>query len=282
MKLRKLLAATTLLAGASMVPGHTAIVDNPHFKVLGLVIVWGADDYAGTGTSSPVVSDFILDTFDDGTNGDGTEAGSSDVDLISGDVHTVVTGSLTPTSDADASASAFDVIEAGSSFASVTAATTGFNAFDLTDTTTIAAEGAQIESSFFVASNVGFGIDADADVVGTAVNFELADIGFEMDVTVAGSVDNGGTPFAFGGDAQLPVASGDVADGLQGVTTLADIEAASPVFRADQRTAATPGSIADQSVRFDVTYTLGGTDGYDLSMGAGEIETNVTYRVYVP
>jgi len=63
---------------------------------------------------------------------------------------------------------------------------------------------------------------------------------------------------------------------------------ATSVFRGDQRTAASRGTIAAQSVRFDATYTLGNWDGtnftpgYDLSAGAGEIEASVTYTVFVP
>ena len=57
---------------------------------------------------------------------------------------------------------------------------------------------------------------------------------------------------------------------------------AAPIFVGTQRTAETPGSIADQSVRFDATYTLGGSAGYDLSQGAGEVEADVVYTVFVP
>lgn len=277
MKLRKLLAATTVLAGASMVPGHAAIVDNPHFKVLGLVIVWGADGYEGTGTA-PVVSDFIIDS------GTGTSAATSgDTDLIGGDdVYTVVTGSLTPTSDSAASASAFDVFDGSNNEIASTSDAANFAKFDVTDAT-VAIDGGEIESSFYVASNVAFGIDGDADVATTDGDFTLNNIGFDMTVTRTGTDGS----ITFGDNAQFPHSAG--ADGgFDALTTLADIETAASVFRGDQRTAASRGTIASQSVRFDTTYTLGNWDGtsftpgYDLSTGAGEIEANVTYTVFVP
>ncbi|MEL7452054.1 MAG: hypothetical protein AAGJ50_01600, partial [Pseudomonadota bacterium] len=83
--------AFAVLAGAG--PTSNAMEDNPNFTVLGVVFVWGADGF-GTSAGAPIVSDFIIDS---GTGN--TAATSGDADLISGDVHTVVTGELTPTAD---------------------------------------------------------------------------------------------------------------------------------------------------------------------------------------
>jgi hypothetical protein len=277
MKLRKLLAATTVLAGASLVPGHAAVVDNPHFKVLGLVIVWGADGYDGT-DDAPVVSDFVIDT---GTGA--TAAASGDTDLIGGeDVYTVVTGSLTPTSDAAASASAFDIIENATGNEVTSSDDTNFARFDVAGNE-VGIDDAAINSSFYVASNVAFGIDGQATADTTDGDFDLNNIGFEMSVTDAGTDGS----ITFGGSAQFPH-SGGADSGFDALTTLADMATATSVFRGDQRTAASSGTIAAQSVRFDATYTLGNWDGtnftpgYDLSAGAGEIEASVTYTVFVP
>jgi hypothetical protein len=272
MKLRKLLIASTAIAASTLAPAQAAVVDNPHFKVLGLVIVWGADGFNGTGTA-PVVSDFVIDT------GAGTTAATSgDADLIASDVYTVVTGSLAPTSDAVPDAAIFSVDGTSVDLNSdgVMDATDGFAAFALTGTTDVGVANAVSESSFYVASNTAFGIDATATAA-TAVNFDLADVGVEMSVTQSG---NDG--LAFGSAAQLPHSAGATGGVNPAVATLADLATTPDLFRGNRRTAATVGSIAAQSVRFDVTYTLGGTAGYDLSMGAGEIEANVTYTVFVP
>ncbi|MEL6226434.1 MAG: hypothetical protein AAFR01_05360, partial [Pseudomonadota bacterium] len=105
----------------------------------------------------------------------------------------------------------------------------------------------------------------------------LADIGYSLSVTQSG--DDG---LAFGANAQFPHTGGATGGVSTGVTALSDMATATNVFTGNQRTAATPGSIASQSVRFDAVYTLGGAGGYDLSQGAGEIEATVTYTVFVP
>ncbi len=274
MNLKKALLAGAAFAVAATAPAQASIVDNPHFKVLGLVIVWGAD----ASDNSPIVSDFVIDT------GTGTTAAASgDADLISDDVHTVVTGTLDATPDSLANGTILSVTDATSGGVFTDNGTTGqldaadvFTAFGLDGTTDLGADDAELESSFYVASNTAFAIDAEASEL-TATNFDLADVGFEMSVTQSG--DDG---LAFGSAAQLPH-SGGATGGVAGtVTTLDDLTTAANVFTGDQRTAASTGSIAQQSVRFDVVYTLGGTAGYDLSMGAGEIEADVTYTVFVP
>ena len=82
---------TALLSGSAIAD----VVDRPHFRLDGLVIVWAADSTSG----APVVSDMVIDS---GTGS--TAASSGDVDLISSDAHTVVTGSLVATQDGLASA----------------------------------------------------------------------------------------------------------------------------------------------------------------------------------
>lgn len=276
MKLKKALLAGAALAFAGAMPSQASIVDNPHFKVLGLVIVWGADSSGG----APIASDFVIDT------GSGTTAATSgDSDLISTDVHTVLTGSLTPVAGSEAGAFSVTTLDAvldgggnpvldglgNPTFSSgVIDASSAFSAFSLNDDTDIAADG--ISSSFYVASNTAFAIDATASVVGTPVNFALADVGFDMTVTDDDSDD----ATSFGSRAQDPGGSFSSHDDL------GDLAAGVNVFTGAQRTAASRGSIMQQSVRFDVEYMLGGSDGYDLSMGDGEIEADVTYTVFVP
>lgn len=263
MNFRKLMLAGGALAALVGAPAQASIVDNPQFRVLGLVIVWGAD---ASGTA-PIVSDFVINNV----------AGEGDADLIAGDVSAVVTGTLTPTADAVASATSI-VDGAGNALQSsvgVLDATDSFSAFALDAGTDLEVGGLNQTSSFYVASNTNFNIDAVATAT-TEVGFTLADIGYSLSVTQSG--DDG---LAFGADAQFP--GGSATGGVDtSINTLALMDGVAPVFVGTQRTAATPGSIADQSVRFDATYTLGGAAGYDLSQGAGEVEANVVYTVFVP
>lgn len=277
MKLRKLLLAGAALAVATGVPAQASIVDNPHFKVLGLVIVWGADASGG----APIASDFVIDT---GTGA--TAAASGDADLIAGDVHTVVTGSLTPTPNSLAGANPFDVTGAvsggvftddGNGFLD---AADSYTAFELDGSTDVSVSGASFDSSFYVASNTPFAIDAQATAVAANTSgFTLSDVGYALSVTQT-ATDGALT---FGGNAQLPHSGNTSTSGVVGtVADLSDMSSAVNVFTGDRRTAASVGSIVDQSVRFDAVYSLGGAAGYDLSMGAGEIEADVVYTVFVP
>lgn len=263
MKLRNLMLASGAIAALVGAPAQASIVDNPQFRVLGLVIVWGAD----ANGDAPIVSDFIIN--------DG--AGAADSDLIAGDVNAVVTGTLTPTANSVAGATSF-VDGAGNVLQSSTGvldATDTFNAFTLDADTDIAVDDLSTTSSFYIASNTAFNINAVATAV-TEDGFSLADVGYSLSVT-----ESGNDGLAFGSDAQFP--GGTATGGIDAsINTLALMTGAAPIFVGTQRTAETPGSIADQSVRFDATYTLGGSAGYDLSQGAGEVEADVVYTVFVP
>lgn len=290
MKLRKLMLAGGAVAALASVPAQGAIVDNPQFRVLGLVIVWGAD----ASDNTPVVSDFIIDTAT-GVN--------PDHDLIDQDVHTVVTGSLTPTPDAAlGGATPFNVTNSSLGASASTdvnsdgvldASDTNFTGFFIDQTTDVELDANSQTSSFFVASNTDFVINGTATEVNAdpTDDFDLEDITWSMSVTPSG---NNGGAFAFGTNAQDPNGTfGSQQD-------LSDFNG-SAVYTATRRTAATPGSIAEQSVRFDVVYALAPlaglpddpatptidesltrVSGYDLSQGAGAVEADVTYTVFVP
>jgi len=96
--------------------------------------------------------------------------------------------------------------------------------------------------SFYVASNTAFHIDAEAQGV---VSEAAQAAAFDLSVSVRG-----------------PAAQSPHSDGLGGgidrsVTHLADLQTRRTIFRGNQRTAARRGSIADQSVRFDVSLNSG-------------------------
>jgi hypothetical protein len=135
-----------------------------------------------------------------------------------------------------------------------------------------------------VASNVAFDIYAQAQNLQTSGDF--AGLGLQNIRLRMGIKKTGDDGLAYGSNAQNPsgggvgIINGNVDARLDTMATPAK------VFEGGQRTAATLGSIAQQSVRFTAKYTLlrnsSGNGGYDLSMGKGHIETDVTYTIYVP
>ena len=263
--------------GTSQVLG--SVQDDPHFKVIGAVVVWAADE---TG-AAPIVSDMVINT----------SAGANDRDLIAGDVHTVVTGTLTPsfesTTSDDVPSRAFRVRNAATGGGSTdsngngqTDAGDSFSAFTLGNSTRVGLDDTASYTSFYVASNVAFNIDGRAVRVVGRNDWVLGKIFWDMEVTRTG--DDG---VAFGAAAQLPHSAGP-AGGVEPVASLLDMMTPTTVFRGNQRTAANPGTLAEQSVRFDVTYTLGSWSGYSLSHqahlqdGVYVVEAEVTYTVWVP
>jgi len=279
--------AATLMASTA----YASVIDRPFFQVLGVVVVWGGTDFDdGSGTQAPVVSDFVLLTPASGTAG---------ADLITGDVFSVVTGSLDPIEDGATAAdgtAVFDPVTGETSGGVFTdAGTTGvldaddtLTAFGIDATTDVS--GGLVgshNSSFYVASNAAFDIFAQSSNVVATGDFltdglDDENISFAMSIDVAG--DDG---LAYGGAAQDPtggatgvVATVDSLDDMAGGDT--------KVFDGGQRTAASVGSLAAQSVRFDSVYSLdsdtatAGVQGYDLSLGVGTLQADVTYTVYVP
>lgn len=271
------MAATGWLLGQ---PVGADIVDRPHFEREGIVIVWAADASSG----APVVSDFILDT------GNGSSAaGSGDTDLIGSDVHTVVTGTLVATQDGVASATGgMPFLLTNTDRGTINTDTNGdgvvsdqdaFTSFGLQDLTDARVDAVRQSSSFYVASNVPFAIDAQAFVPSTFTEFILLLITrMQLSMTQAG--DDG---LAFGSSAQLPHSAGSTG-GVAPSLRLWDLRTPQNVFTGDQRTAISPGSIADQSVRFNAEYSISAANlnGYDLSLGTFDFQVEVVYTVYVP
>lgn len=269
MKLRKLLLAATLMAGVVAVPTQASIIDNPRFQVLGLVIVWGGD--GSDPAAAPVVSDFVI----------GAGGG---IDLITANGTAVVTGTLSPVGlDANG-----DITVAGQTSTFTDANTDGvidageysnLSVFNLDATTDVELDGLETTTSFYVASNTGFTITADVDA-GPAMSgdFDLDSATFSMDVTPSGEVTSGGLDF---GGAAVNANFIDGATFPENGNTLGDIDG-QDVFVGTERTAGSVGTILEQSVRFDNTYTLGGAAGYDLSQGAGTFDAVVTYTIGTP
>ncbi|MCR9222476.1 MAG: hypothetical protein NXH70_00275 [Hyphomonas sp.] len=247
-----------------------SVVDRPHFNIDGVAIVWAAD---ASGTA-PIVSDFIIDS------------GGADTDLINGDVHTVITGSLAATDNAfpDGTGATLRIQNSpgggnqntrqGDRFTSAADVLNPFRLNGATDVRTIRSD---ILTSFYVATNKAFNIDVVAAPVSDPADLNL--IRVRMRMTQSGTDDG----LAFGSAAQIPHSGNTNSSGVQwnGYRRLSTLTAGRDIFRGNRRTASSPGTIADQSVRFDLDYRWN-TGNIDLSDGTFDVEADVIYTVYIP
>lgn len=245
-------------------------IDRPHFNVRGLAIVWAAD----SGQSAPIVSDFVV------------QQGATSTDLISGDVFTVVTGTLDPVAqsfpDGTGATLRIQNVQGGPNRDTrqgdrLTSAADTLNPFGLRANTDVRTIRSDILSSFYVASNSAFNIDVTASPVGNPADLNLIRLRMRM----TGSGNDGG--LSFGSAAQIPHSGNTNRSGVQwgGYRRLSTLTAGRDIFRGNRRTAATPGTIADQSVRFDLDYRWN-TGNIDLSDGTFDVAADVVYTVYIP
>lgn len=260
--------------GSALASGSSSALtlDNPNFKVDGVIIVWAADS-SGT---APVVADFIV----------GND--QSAPDLIGIDARAVVTGTLDPTEDATA-AGGMPFVITDTTSGDINTDTNGdgriteadsFTPLGLQGITDARVDASRQYSSFYVASNTAFNIDAVSTPPGTFLDFILLNIiRMNLSSTVNGS--DGGVDF---GDSAQAAHTGGPNTGFAAETTLWNLRFAQTLFTGNQRTAATPGSIADQSVRFDAEYAISAASltGYDLSLGTFDFTVEVTYTAYAP
>jgi len=295
MSFKKLAIAGGVTASLLASTAYASVIDRPFFQVLGVVVVWGGTDYNETGGTAPVVSDFVLLT---------PTSGSAGADLITGDVYSVVTGTLDPISNAGTAADSTAVFDpvtgetSGGTFtdngtAGVLDAADTLTAFGIDASTDIS--GGLVgshNSSFYVASNAAFDIFAQSSNVVATGDFltdgvDDTNISYSMSVDATGGTD-GTAPnsIVWGGNAQDPSTGGTGVDVT--VNSLDDMSTQIKVFDGGQRTAASVGALAGQSVRFDSVYELdadtatAGVQGYDLSMGVGTLQADVTYTIFVP
>lgn len=281
-KLKSLSSALLVTGLCSTATLNASIVDRTSFKMMGVVLVWGANDVLEGGGTGGWVMDFNLM---DGASGTAAS------DLIPDTGYAVITGTLKPIAKSPTSGSPLVVNNSAAGFSGTTDsnndgfldATDSISEFKLDGTTDVGASTSDNRHSFYVASNTAFDIYAQASLssaTGDFATLNLSNISWKMGITTSGTDDG----LSFGSKAQDPgtggtgVISGAAADALD------DFAAPAKVFDGGQKTAAAVGSIAEQSVRFDLVYGLNDGSGgaYDLSMGTGEIVADVTYTVYNP
>lgn len=296
--MNKLTLASVLTLGTMIAPvnlSHGAVSDRPFFQSLGTVILWGTNNFSEGNGDAPIVADFVLLN--------GVASGAEGNDLIGANLGTVATGSLTPLSrDAPTiqdgiSGPLINEFISGQTFGGeltdnsptglLNAADT-LSPFGLDDATDIGSQANRHNASFYVASNTPFDINGELiNPVATgdfSINFTLANITYDMAVTVAGD-----DSIIFGTSAQDPSIGG--IGPLPTLTTLADFGGGVgeiQVYDGGRRTAATPGTLAEQSVRFDLTYALdgdvneAGIQPFDFSSGNGTISMFMVYTVFAP
>lgn len=268
-----------LTTGAlAALPAKADIVDSARFKIDGAVIVWGADPNTG----APIVSDFIIDT---GTGN--TAATSGDTDLIAGEQTTVITGTLNPADGAATGrqGSPLEIAQAvGSNSIStdtngdgVMDANDAFDAFGLRQITRTSNQRMEISSSFYVASSVPFRIDGVVTPIGATTTAQMGQMRFFIDgVTLTG--DDG---IAFGSAAQYPNSAGSRGGRRNNNSRFTEMLSPVNIFVGNQRTAASRGSLSEQSVRFDLRYRYS-AGNFDLSDGVFEAAAEFMYTVYIP
>lgn len=256
------------------------VLSTQRFQIDNLVIVWSANEAGNT----PIVSDFILDS-----------QGTPDIDLIATDAFTVVTGTLNSTNN-NIGVGGFPLEFTGSASGDFDTDTNNNGSLDAGDVLTAFQLDADFDiasstprTSFYVASNSAFNISAEitdvqVDPVFTA--FSNAFLGFVdlvMEVAPVGAQRTDGG-FSYGSAAQTPHTDGEQGGFITPIDLLDLVNTPTTIFEGNQRTAATPGSIADQSVRFDISYPLVGATigGYDLSLGVVDFGVTVEYTVFIP
>ncbi|MEC7289188.1 MAG: hypothetical protein VXW22_03735 [Pseudomonadota bacterium] len=265
------MSAVAIGGGLCLSPTSTgSVVDRPHFNVDGMAIVWAAD----ASGIAPIVSDFII------------ENGGANTDLINGDVHTVVTGSLDALDESfpDGAGATLRIQNSpgggnqntrqGDRF---TSASDTLNPFRLNSNTDVRTIRSDILSSFYVATNKAFNIDVIAAPIGDPADLNL--IRVRMRMSQSGTDDG----LSFGSAAQIPHSGNANNSGVQwnGYRRLSTLTAGRDIFRGNRRTALGSGTIVDQSVRFDLDYRWN-TGNIDLSDGTFDVEADVIYTVYIP
>ncbi|MEM6535312.1 MAG: hypothetical protein AAF613_06685 [Pseudomonadota bacterium] len=265
------LAISAGLVSAFALPSAGSVADRPHFKVDGVAIVWAADS-AG---AAPIASDFII------------EDGGANTDLIGTDVTPVLTGTLDPLDDSyadDAGATLrIQRIADGPNQDTrangdrVTDASDSFTAFELDATTDVRTIRSDIFSSFYVASNKAFNIDVVSSAVGDPADLNL----IRLRVRIRTNGTDGG--LSWGSASQRPHTGNSATSGLTWTNyrRLSNLTGGQTLFTGNRRTAIAPGTIPDQSVRFDLDYRWN-TGNIDLSEGVFDVEAEVEYTVYIP
>lgn len=198
---RFLIATCLMVCLLSSAGAWANIVTKPHFKIDGLVIVWGVSETTETSAQSVAQIGQSLSI----------EPAIAQAPATSLPQHPVVTGQFAPVEQI--------ALE------------------PLSDT----------QMHFYVASNTAFSIDAQWLNHGESAADAVAATKLALKVSLGGRGD-----VPFGQSAQYPHKAGPQGGMASNPHALGDLKTRRRVFTGNQRTAARTGSIAEQSVRFDM------------------------------
>ena len=286
-KITSALLGCVLMSGL-VPPALAQITDRAFFSANALVVVIAATEDEANGGQAPFVVDFALLDF--------TPSGSAAFDLIRGDGFVFNANSgFDAGHDFSGGATRIDINDeiTGGSFGNpgggdidYLEATDSLTAFELDGDTDINTRDARNVSRFLVASNVAFDIfveSTDLTRTGDFIGLDYENIGFRALLNRSGGSGAG----RWGDSAQNPAIGGGGID--ETINDLGDMSSG-PVklFDGGRRTAALRGSLLEQSVSFNIRYSLSGSadsanaNDYDLSLGSGTIGAEVSYTVYAP
>ena len=288
---RSLWAVAALLGVSSALTpiASAGVQDRPFFRAKSVVIVFGADDFAESEGTAPIVHDFyMLDNLGSGVAG-------NDIIEANGRPINFNTGRFNPIQSGEESGWEFQINDptSGGEFNSVGPhqtldANDSYTAFGLDEDTDIDLLGGGGRASrFFVASNVAFDIYGQAsalEATGDFTELDYSNIRYRLRYNVSG----GSGENRWGQRAQDPAEGGEgVVLGHTNAFTLDDLDDGPvKVFDGGRRTASQKGSIMQQAVGFQSRYNLRGAgingNNYDFSQGVGTLSAEITYTVYTP
>ncbi len=267
------IAAAAICVG---VPAHASFIDSdPICQTYGCVVIHDG------------VSFDVYDNFDASTGrpiavGERMVRRSTNPILGTGEVHPVITGSLTegfsvaPLQDQGSMLGIDTNGDGNSDIDPIDANGSGFldagdslDIFEITGTTSIVGGNTSSQRSFYVSSTTDFYLTAEIlTSLGGNISSGLAGMGFTYRVQRRGRDDG----MSFGRSAMR----GNQYRPIGAISTLADL-AGGPVRIMEFRRSVSrrrSNSLPDQSVRFDYVYDL---TRYDLSMGEGSLNFEIEF-----
>ena len=278
----KSLALLSVVGFAAALPSFANVNDRPFLRAGSVVIVFSGSDFVENNWQAPIVHDFVLL--------DNVTSGAAGNDIIDGD-GVAVNFPFDPISNGDSGGWPFQISgqTSGGAYTNnpsfqMLDANDSYTAFGLDQDTNIDLLGNQARYAwFFVTSNTAFDIYAEASNLGSSGDFT----GLGYDNITYNLIVRSPASATIGQRSQNPSLGGSGIVLGNGGDTLADL-ASGPVkvFDGGRRTAASRGSIAQQSVGFASIYRLRGApvngNNYDLSMGTGILTADVVYTIYAP
>lgn len=231
------------------ISAQAGVVEIVSFSALPMAVVWGSGHVSDYSYKKPIISDYIILT---------ESSGNAENYLVPGNSIPILTGVLTKPSHKT------DEYSLSQETNSITPLFGGdFFSEEI------------LKKSFYVASNCPFHIyvqtGSEIFEVNSQNNFK---INLTMSITQSGK--EGG--ISHGGKSQSPTEGG--AGFIDFPVSLSSLNVPTKIYSAGRKTAATSGSITEQSVRFNIEYEI--IREPKLKLGVSYLAIPVTYTIYIP